>query len=215
MKIDLHVHIHRTSRCAKEEPEQMAKQALSCGINGLVIFDHNYQSTKEECQKTEELVKGVKLFRGIELNVCEDDVVIISSHTIPFAPKYKEKVTDLKMLADWINKTDSLAILAHPFRRHDVSFDFGIFKPHATELASRHVVRENRDKIAEMAKRFDMKVVSVSDAHKASQLGGFCINTDYDVNNEQELIEVVKCGKFTLMEKSLVPLCVYARNEHF
>ena len=119
------------------------------------------------------------------------------------------------MLSNWINETNSLAILAHPFRRHDISFDLNVFRPQAIELASRHVVRDNRDKIAIVAKQFNMKAISVSDAHKSSQLGGFCINTDYDVNNEQELIEVVKCGRFTLMENSLVPLCIYARNEHF
>ena len=192
MKIDLHVHIHRTSRCAKEEPEQMAKQALNCGIKGLVIFDHNYQSTKEECEKAEYLIPGIKLFRGIELNVCGDDVVIVSDTTIDFAPKYKEKVTDIKKLANWVYQTNSLAILAHPFRRHDISFDLNVFRPHAIELASRHIVRENREKIAGVAKEFGMKMVSVSDAHKAGQLGGYCIDTDYDVSNEQELINVVK-----------------------
>lgn len=210
MKIDLHVHIKRTSRCAKEEIDVMAQSALSKGLNGIVVFDHNYQSTAEECMKYS--TKEIKVFRGIEMNVMDEDVVIISSHNIDFAPKYKEKITDLKMLQDWIEKTESLLILAHPYRRHDITIDFNILKPHAVEIASRHIIRENREKIHVLSKKYRMNCVSVSDAHKSNQLGGFCIDTDYDVNNEEELINCVKNGRFTLMESSLFPIATYARN---
>jgi UbiD family decarboxylase len=76
MKIDLHVHIHRTSRCAKAEPEHMAQKALEIGLHGLVILDHNYHATKEECEATEALVKGIKIFRGAEINVMDEDIDI-------------------------------------------------------------------------------------------------------------------------------------------
>lgn len=212
MKIDLHVHIHRTSRCAKEEPESMAAAALARGIQGIVILDHNYQATKEDCLKAEIAAPGIKIFRGIELNVVSDDVVVISTHIIEHPPKYKERINDIKTLAEWVDKTNSLAILAHPFRRHDISIDLNVFRPQAIELASRHVVKENRAKIAEVAKQYGMKCVSVSDAHKGKQLGGFCIDTDKDINNEEELICAVKKGEFTLLESRLTPVDIYSRN---
>jgi predicted metal-dependent phosphoesterase TrpH len=212
MKIDMHVHMHRTSNCAKDEPEVMAATAVKVGLKGIVLLDHNYHTSRVERESVERLIPGIKVFRGVELNVLDDDVVIVTNAPMNL-PKYKEKVTDIKMLADWVKETNSLAILSHPFRRHDISFDLNVFCPQAVELASRHIVRENRAKIAEVAKQYKMKVVSVSDAHKERQLGGFCIETDYDVNTEEELGEVVKKGDFTLMETKLVPVDTYARNE--
>ena len=213
MKIDLHVHIHRTSHCAKDDSDAMAKEAMARGIRGIVLLDHNYQSTKEECLKAEALVPGLKVFRGIELNVANDHVVIVSSHDIDFSPKYKEKIMDVKMVADWVSKTNSMAILAHPFRYNDISFDFSVFKPLAIELASKNIPRANRERISEVARKNSIKLVASSDAHKAKQLGCFCIDTDYDINTEEELVEVVKQGKFTLMEQKLAPVDTYGRNE--
>ena len=89
-------------------------------------------------------------------------------------------------------------------RNNNISIDLNILTPHAIELASRHIIKENRDNILKVAKQYGMKLVSVSDAHKSRQLGGFCIDTDYDINSEEELIDVIKLGKFTLMEMKLV-----------
>lgn len=208
MKIDLHVHIHRTARCSKEEPEAMGKAALERGIDVIVILDHNYQATKEECARTEALVPGIRVFRGIEVNVMNEDVVIISDkETNNFGLQYKEKITDIKKLNDWVEANNALAILAHPYRRSDIiSFDLNVFRPHAVEFAGRHVAVQNRPKIIQLAKQYGMNLISISDAHKGGQLGGFCIKTLADVNNEQELISLVKCGGFYLLETKLVPV---------
>ena len=208
MKIDLHVHIHRTANCSKEEPEAMAKAAVERGIQGIVILDHNYQATKEECKRTESLVHGIRVFRGIEVNVADEDVVIISNEdTHNFGLKYKEKIADIKKLADWVEATNSLAILAHPYRRSDIiSFDLNVFKPHAVEFAGRHVAVQNRPKIIQLAKQYRMNLISVSDAHKGGQLGGFCIETMYAVNNEEDLIRDICGGMYQLLEMKLVPV---------
>lgn len=208
MKIDLHVHIHRTARCSKEEPEAMGKAALERGIDAIVILDHNYQATKEECARTEALVPGIRVFRGIEVNVMNEDVVIISNEdTHNFGLQYKEKITDIKKLNGWVKSTNSLAILAHPYRRSDViSFDLNVFRPHAVEFTGRHVAVQNRPKIIQLAKQYGMNLISISDAHKGKQLGGFCIETRFDITEEQGLINMVKGGEFNLLEMKLVPV---------
>ncbi len=209
MKIDLHVHIHATSRCAKASPVQMAQEAKNRGLDGIVILDHNYLTTKEECQATELVVPGIKVFQGTEINVVGDDVVLITTQPISFMPKYKEKITDLDMLDRYVKESGALAILAHPYRRKDfISFDLTKFCPHAVEMAGRHVKYENREKIInELCRKFKMKPVSVSDAHKPKQLGGFYVNLDYDVVSEghpHSLIEQIKRGTYTLYETAIV-----------
>ena len=215
MKIDLHVHMKKISSCAKETGEQMAQAALERGIKGIVLLDHNYQTTKEECVQIEASVPGIKVFRGLELNVAAEHVVIVSSHVVDFPlPEYTKRMLDFKTLSEWINKTNSLAILAHPFRYHDdITIDFEQFRPQAIELVGRHVKREHRERIAGVAKQYGMAVVSVSDSHKGKQLGGYCIETDNDVASEEDLIDSVCYGKYTLMENQLVPVATYGRNE--
>ena len=208
MKIDLHVHIHRTARCSKEEPEAMAKAALERGIDAIVILDHNYQATKEECARTEALVPDIRVFRGIEVNVMNEDVVIISDkETNNFGLKYKEKIADIKKLNNWVEANNALAILAHPYRRSDViSFDLNVFKPHAVEFAGRHVAVQNRPKIIQLAKQYGMNLISISDAHKGGQLGSFCIEIPFTIIDERDLSNMVKAGQFHLLEMKLVPV---------
>ena len=206
MKIDLHVHIHRTSRCARAEPDEMGKAAKAKGLDGIVILDHNYFATEEDRLKARE--SGIWAFRGMEINVCDDDVVIISPVAPDFTLRYKEKVTgkDLDKVAEWVYRVGALAILAHPFRRKDtISFDLSRFRCHAIEAVGRHVDVKNRAKIVELAKSFDMQLVSVSDAHKTRQLGGFCIDTALSVADERDLIKTIKAGNFTAMERRMVP----------
>jgi len=202
MKIDLHVHIHRTSRCAKEDIEPMAIAAREKGLDGIVVLDHNYQATFEECKSIK--VEGLSIFSGMEVNVFDEDVVIISSCVMDFLPKYKEKLKDLERLSKWVKDTNSLAILAHPFRRHPhISFDLTKFRPQAIEFSGRHVDKVNRKKIFDLAKSEGMSIVAVSDAHKSSQLGGFCIDLDRRVSDEAQLIREIKCGEYSLMEYKL------------
>jgi len=208
MKIDLHVHIHATSRCAKASPTEMAQGAKDRGLDGIVILDHNYLTSKEECLLAEAAVPGIKIFRGTEINVVGDDVVLVTTQPLPFMPKYKEKITDLDMLDKYVKESGALAILAHPYRRKDfISFDLYKFTPHAVEIAGRHVRRSDRVKIAnDLCTNFRMKGVSVSDAHKPKQLGGFFINLEFPVTTEEALITCVKAGKYMAFETALVPV---------
>jgi len=68
MKIDLHVHIKRTFRCAKHTHIEMAVAAKEKGLDGVVLLDHHYFPTNEECSEAENK-SGVKIFKGIEITI--------------------------------------------------------------------------------------------------------------------------------------------------
>lgn len=94
MKIDLHVHIHRTSRCARCDIDEMAKAAIDNGLDGIVVLDHNYQSTQEECNAGMQKFPNLKIFRGAELCFNNDDLVLVSRNTMGFLPPYQQKLHD-------------------------------------------------------------------------------------------------------------------------
>lgn len=45
---DLHVHTNRYSPCSRIPPEQLVRQALRAGLDGLAITEHHRQWEEEE-----------------------------------------------------------------------------------------------------------------------------------------------------------------------
>ena len=209
MKIDLHVHIHRTSRCARCEIDEMAQAALNVGLDGIVVLDHNYHATREECDKCMAKFPKLKVFRGAELCFNNDDLVLISENTIHFLPPYQQKMHDTDQMSEWSHSPSNLVILAHPYRRRDqISWNLNKFCPHAIEIGSNHIRKENRPKINQLAMEFEMNTVAVSDAHKTRHLGGYCVDVNVAVDNEMELCRAIKNGWYTPMEKQFAPIII-------
>ena len=225
MKIDLHVHIHRTSRCARQEPEEMAEKAKEKGLDGIVILDHHYFPTVEECKRTERLT-GIKIFQGIEISVKSDsnaisgvssggnDIVVISPvpPTFNFGQYHKPIwEDDLPKLLEYVKNTQGLSILAHPFRK-DKPLSINPSGIDCIEIASKNTSWSNRKKILETAEHYGMICVSTSDAHKTRSIGHYYIDTDREVNNEVELATEIKAKRFTLFETRVAPVLMCPRN---
>jgi hypothetical protein len=79
-------------------PEFQQKAYFRKSTKRLEIED----ASEEDIRKVE--MQGIKGFRGMELNVFDEDVVIISSVEPPnnFGLKYRQKYTDLDYLSRWI-----------------------------------------------------------------------------------------------------------------
>lgn len=222
MKIDMHVHMKRTSNCAREEPETMAKKATEKGIDGIVLLDHHYFPTEEECEKVEELYPNITIFKGTEISVIHNggrnDITFISTDPPNcFFGAYRKPIspTDLPDLLKWIEDTNGLSILQHPYRKNKpIVIDLEKYKLDCIEVASNNTPKKHRLRIIETAKKYDMICVSTSDAHKARELGGYCISTDKRyVSNESELADVVKSRCFSLLETRMASVQHLARNE--
>jgi histidinol phosphatase-like PHP family hydrolase len=225
MLVDLHVHIKKKSRCAKHDHIEMAVKARDVGLDGVVLLDHHYYLEDKELQEAQE-ASGIKIFRGIELTVkvredatCgifggANDVVLISPVNPTFdCGDYHKPISNSKMpdLIRFAQDNDALTILAHPFRKdHPVVIDpFGL---DCVEIASKNTSPENRSDIVDLAEHYGLKCVATSDAHRTRQLGNYCIDLDYDVENEVELSRAVKNGRFTLLERRLAPVLNCSRN---
>lgn len=222
MKVDLHVHIKRTSNCAKQEPEEAALKAKELGLDGLVFLDHHYFPTLQECQKAQEMT-GVKIFRGTEITVkavdsnaiCgtkggANDIIIISSEPPDFAyGAYHQPIStnQLPALINFAKRTNALTILAHPFRKDKpLVIDLDQFPIDCIEISSSNTSLSNRAQILDVAHKYNIICVSTSDAHKPRNLGRNFIELEQDVNNEIELATVVRERKFSLWETRLVQI---------
>ena len=220
MKIDLHVHIRRTSRCARQQPEDAAKTALQHGIEGIVILDHHYYPTLEECLLTE-VNTGIKIFKGNEINIKMNgglqDIILVSPMKPPFdTGEYHKRSLGEDGLCQIINfckQSNSFWFIAHPFRKgHPLFIDVEKYRPDGIEIASRNTRIENREKIKTIATKYDIPCLSTSDAHKTRQLGGWCIDTDDSIQDEIELGRAIKSKRFNLLVNRLAPLEIMPRN---
>ena len=205
MKVDLHSHTAEHSECSKAPAVEMVRAARDRGMGGLVISDHRYHLTPEECRTLEEAVPGIRVFRGAEIGVrgagkdaaAWEDVVIVSDS--PGAHLDGVSADEVDRLAEFRRETGALVILAHPFRYHPtIVFDLGRFAPDAIEIASVQVDPKDHDRIVGLARQHGMNVVSNSDAHQTNDVGLFHLDLDAGVRTERELAEAVRGGAFTL-----------------
>jgi predicted metal-dependent phosphoesterase TrpH len=117
LKIDLHTHTRRYSRCARHSPEQLCETALACGLNALVITEHHQQWSPDEIAALQARYPLLKLYAGVEIT-CTDghDYVVLGLEAGRYRPN-PMSYPRLKRLLD--ARPGAFAFVAHCFRFSD------------------------------------------------------------------------------------------------
>lgn len=200
MKIDLHVHIKRLSRCAKMDIDSLVPQLLANKIYGVSPFDHNYFTADSDIDAIHKISDKITVFKGTEINIRGpsghiEDFILISSAT----PKFTLKGFTIWELVDFINKNDALIFLAHPYRRRDkVDFNWEWFIPDAVEVYSTHIDAAHRNTIMDLANKYGMKPIVTSDAHKSREIGKFYTEIPDGIKTCEELKWIIKTNRYLL-----------------
>ena len=200
MKVDLHVHIKKLSRCAKMDIQRLVPHLLAYKIYGVAPLDHYYFTSDEDVKEIHDISDKITVFKATELSYRgprgnKEDIILISSTTPPFELKKMTK-SELEV---FIRKTDALTILAHPYRRRDfVDFDWEWFTPDAVEISSIHIEEKNRDKIRNLANHHGIQTVVTSDAHRSKHLGKYYIEIPDGIQTCEELKWTIKTNRYTL-----------------
>ena len=74
LKCDLHTHTLK-SRCGYASPLEMMDRAAELGLEALAITDHGIYTggyISHALFRLPEMYKGVRLYKGVEVNICED-----------------------------------------------------------------------------------------------------------------------------------------------
>jgi hypothetical protein len=223
MKVDLHVHIHATSRCAKQSHIDAAITAKKHGLDAIAILDHHYYPT--DLQRIEaEAASGVRVFLAneicVRMNGGKNDIVLVSEKKPDFdtGEYHKRAIGEAGMdqIMQFCKETTAFWFLAHPFRRGKPIFiDLGRYTPDAIELASRNTPVVKRQDIIKTADQYNIPCIATSDAHKTRQLGGFCIELDEYAGTNGLLKKAIKEKRFSLLEKRLAQVIERPRNPTF
>ena len=220
MLIDLHVHTKEVSRCSEIPAREVVKTYKEqTAYDAIVITEHinaclfgeemfgekwqetitrymsGYKTAKEEGDKL-----GLKVFFGCELaltTVGDNDFLLYGVTEQFLRDNVNINRRPLKEVSQLCRDNGILLYKAHPFRNGMVMVDpsllFGI------ETANGHPGHNSRNDFANLwADMYGLSKIGGSDFHHPGQHGRSGIITRTTVNDEKELVEVLKSGDYMI-----------------
>jgi predicted metal-dependent phosphoesterase TrpH len=198
MRFDLHVHSSYSSDCSLAI-DDILKQAVKKGLQGIAICDHNTSEGSLLAKKrAEELKLPLLVLSGIEVSTSEGHVIVLG---------IKENIPPNLTLHETINtarQKGGIVVAPHPFKIRSIGYASKYVDAIET-FNSRCVFGENK-KAKEMALTLRKPEVGGSDSHMLATIGlGYTeINATYD---ESSVLIAIKEGR-TRAEGELAPLYV-------
>ncbi len=190
MLYDLHVHTSNYSRCGRSSADEMCRKAISLGLTGIALTEHDLWWPEGEFRKLQAKFPDLIVLRGVEYVCLKDEFLVFLPE-----PKYG---TDLRFrniseLISRVHDLGGIVIWAHPFR-----YDRRI--PEWLQYANldgMEVDSSNMDIKAkclalEVARDRGYKVFQNSDAHIVDTLGRYYNDIPVLLKNVKQLIRYVK-----------------------
>ncbi len=208
MRIDLHTHTSPRSPCSSIDPLDLIREASRLQLDGICLTEHQVLWRPEELVTLAEEAQ-VAIFRGNEFTTNQGDLLVFG-----YEEDIKELLT-IEELRDQVAAAGGFMIAAHPFRGFK-TFGIGQLQMTVEQACSRKVfdfvdaieVRNGKlsDEENEMATRVAARVglpcTAGSDAHRREEVGKWVTDFDRPIENERELVEELRAGRFTVPNAS-------------
>jgi PHP-associated len=225
--IDMHTHCREASACASQSVDELLTQAEQVGLGGVVITDHNHIEGALKAQRLSRR-RDIRVFVGIEVMTEElgDILVYGLRQSFPDAP------VPFRRLAKIVDKAGAVMFAAHPFRRHarnalwvyleELGFDWrsavqlpDLLKPLVgLEVFNGGATPKENEEAALFAARFRLWGIAGSDAHNQWRVGWCATEFDYDIRDEDELVQALRLGRFHLTRGQSEFEDVHERRSH-
>ncbi|MCX6005599.1 MAG: PHP domain-containing protein [Chloroflexi bacterium] len=204
MKIDLHIHTSKLSPDSNLDPEEAIKKARDTGLDGICFTEHDRAWDLSALMELSAFY-NFPVFRGVEVMVKEGGEVLVFGLNINFTTVIS--ITELRNL---VTNTSGFMIAAHPFRGFPCNTitDFNI----ASDIVMKRPVFDRVDALegfngrnlegnnilaCQLAEKLGLQISGGSDAHFSDELGKCVTIFEKQIQNEVELIQELKAGRFT------------------
>jgi len=204
MRVDLHIHTRPKSPCSAIDPSALLEEARRAGLDGVCLTEHQNPWSPGE---VEELMKagGIRVFQGNEITTNQGDILVFGYD------RDVKGVVPIQDLRKEVEPVGGLMIAAHPFRGFLL---FGISQLQldleqackrsvfqhvdGLEIHNCKVTDPENDMARRVAERLGLLGVAGSDAHRLDEVGKCVTIFEREVRAEQELIEEIRAGRFTV-----------------
>lgn len=188
--VDFHIHT-KYSFDSTTSPEEVVKNALKKGLNGVAIVDHNVIRGALEVIKIRE--PGLLVIPGVEIQMKECHLIALNVIEEP------KKTSSLAEVVEEIHNLGGIAILAHPYDiiRGSRKVDDVIVSVDAIEVAnaSSLLYRYHSKKAFELSRKHNKGITAGSDSHIPETVGDTYISFPKDPMDIDALISMVLEGK--------------------
>ena len=192
-KIDLHVHT-KYSGDTDSDPEEVILRAIELGLHCIAITEHYSYGASEPVEILKEKYRNsILIFRGVEFSTAEGHCLIFGVNTDTLSIKYASVNEVMRV----VHQKGGVVIPSHPYRTVNSLGDLVQNVPGFCALegyngCNMHAFNVKAIEAAEVLK---LPYTGGSDAHTPGEVGS-CFTEFDDVVTAENLIEVLKAGKF-------------------
>ncbi len=197
LRIDIHLHTSRYSRCSKMDASKLIPAALAAGLDGVVITEHHHIWDPAEldalCKEAGE--PNFLLMAGFEYTSSQGDILIYGlprEHVEEFVPGQAPEKAIAKA-----KELGAACVAAHP-TRDGMSFDERIFDMPLDALEVRSVnLKDHEQRLAAiLAKNASIPPVTCSDAHRLKDVGAYATEFLDPLTSMTDLKDALGTGRF-------------------
>lgn len=191
MKYDLHTHTKYSPRCGVVEPEKLVKMAISKGLNGIAITDHDTIKGAVVGKKFE--TSDFKVIVGCEIKTTHGELIGL------FLQDEVKSRTPNEVIQE-IHNQGGIVVVPHPFDRFR-SARFDDINKYLKDIDAIEVFNSRcicnksnnlaRDFVIKHAHKYNLSMVGGSDAHYLSEVGlGYTKMAD----TKNDMLDSIKDG---------------------
>ncbi len=178
------------------DPDQLLQAAVRCGLQGLVVSDHDFLWDGDELQALQDLSGGrLKLYRGFEATCREGHFVVIGVKEL-----HGHRSGDsLVFLARQVHSEGGVVIAAHPYRQNLLinlkPFPEAFLESiDAVETVNATSTTHQINTSLHFSARIQRPAVGGSDAHYPEAVGAACTRFVKLPADEQALARAIRLG---------------------
>jgi predicted metal-dependent phosphoesterase TrpH len=184
MLVDLHVHTSRYSACGRATPEEMMRQAVDVGLDGVVLTEHNLVWPDDEIDALRAQFPRLTIWQGVEITSAEGDDYLL--YGLTSAAEHADEPhlkhgTEGERLVQRAHELGLVVVLAHPYRYRDEAPAFLAREPvDGIEIMSANILNYAHGRAVALAEELGAFVVATSDGHNTKALGVYAVRFDSD-----------------------------------
>lgn len=197
MLVDLHVHTNISSRCSSLSPLQLVERARDLGLDAVAVTEH---STYKGAQEMYEFAQShdLRIFRGMEVYTELGDMLVFG-----WSGNIRYYLYPFQQLKQQVEEAGGILIPAHPCRGTEVRHPLRQSLPDdllasifAIETRNGACKQKSNEQAQALSEKYGLFGTGGSDAHHVLHLGRCVTVFEDSPENEQELIEVLRSGRY-------------------